>query len=117
MDLMRVHDALSVPEILESIILNLPLRRIIGSRAVCREFERMIDETTTIQRALFLQPSSTESLEWFRGRSSDPLYNRYPDIPPNLAPKGWKGDGLEKNPSRVPILNPFVPKFVKPRGE
>lgn len=50
-------DALSVPEILESIILNLPLRQIVLSRATCREFQRVIDSTTAIQQALFRSQS------------------------------------------------------------
>jgi hypothetical protein len=87
-DMAPIHDALSVPEILETIILNLPLRHIIRSRAVCREFRRIIDDTTSIQRALFLQPTSIESLVWFRRCYSNPLYHLLPVIEPDQAPRG-----------------------------
>ena len=59
-----IHDAFSVPEILEEIIVNLPLREIVPMRALCREVSRIIDQTSTIQRSLFLQSSSAETLTW-----------------------------------------------------
>jgi hypothetical protein len=107
-----IHDALSEPEILETIILNLPLRHIATSRAVCREFQRIIDDTTLIQRALFLQPTSTESLVWFRRRYSNPLHPLFPVIEPDQAVRGWMADGDETKPTRLPIMNPFFPMLV-----
>ena len=103
------HDALSVPEILEEIILNLPLRQIVRLRIVCREFRRIINGTTSIQRALFLQPSSTEALVWSRGRSSDHPFFQTPGHLHPASSRGWRADGNPANPARFPILNPFFP--------
>ncbi|KAK3709603.1 hypothetical protein LTR37_010824 [Vermiconidia calcicola] len=90
------HDALSVPEVLESIVLGLPLRQMMLTRRVCREFDRIITSSTAIQRALFLLPSESQALV------------------PHESEHKTLGDGSGvtwKNGSgqvTIPILNPFI---------
>ena len=92
-------NAFSVPEVLEGIVLGLLLRQIILSRAVSRGFKRVIDSSPWIQRALFLQPSTAELLQWHEF-SMWALYRSRND-------RGdWKTE--QDGPAITPVLNPFL---------
>lgn len=111
-----VHDAFSVPEVLEGIILNLPLRQIVRLRSLCGETRRIIDGRTLIQRAFWLQPTSNSILTWRL-----PFHNKrvswmdahdegwYPDVDTRTPTVCDYLDVKDHPKARAPILNPFFP--------
>jgi hypothetical protein len=103
------QDAISAPQVLEVVLLNLPLRQIIKSRAVCREFCHLIDETTSVRRALFLKPSLTDSLLWYPVLRKDHWARGWTHYETDDSLCGWKDGGDANKPTTFPILNPFMP--------
>ncbi|KAK5695182.1 hypothetical protein LTR97_008688 [Elasticomyces elasticus] len=55
--------ALSVPEILENILLHLPIRNLLFAQEVCTEWKNMIDTLPSIQRALFFRPRTRDDVD------------------------------------------------------
>ncbi|KAK3701547.1 hypothetical protein LTR37_015401 [Vermiconidia calcicola] len=92
-----VHDALSVPEVVVSIVLEVPLLQIILIRRVCREFDRIITSSSAIQRALFLLPSGCHTL--MRHESE----HKTPGEGSGVTWKNGSGQATR------PIRNPFIP--------
>ena len=89
-----IHKALSVLDIVEGILLGLPLRQIILARCVCHQFDYAFRTSPRIRRALFLE-------------AVRPPVTFGPD--PNATGKftAWtwqKPDGKTVQP----ILNPFI---------
>ena len=66
------EEVLNIKELLEDIVLLLPLRSILLSQRVNRSFRRCITTSPKIQRALFCQPSTSERLEWHPDQDGDP---------------------------------------------
>ncbi|KAK5703592.1 hypothetical protein LTR17_021961 [Elasticomyces elasticus] len=53
------HHMFDVPELLESVLLYLPLRDILFSQRVCRLWQESFTQSSKIQRVLFLRSTST----------------------------------------------------------
>lgn len=87
---------LSTFELLEDIILYLPLRQILLSQRVGRAFANVITGSKPIQRALFLAPHDDETIKY------------YPK--PGTFEHEWKvakdGEPL------TPVVNPFLPRYT-----
>ncbi|KAK4899014.1 hypothetical protein LTR27_003746 [Elasticomyces elasticus] len=76
-----------VAELLEKILLGLPLRDLLPSPRVCRTWRGSVKQSSMIQRALFLKPSTTTTImphlvygseweheiHWCRDTSTEPL--------------------------------------------
>ncbi|KAK5718264.1 hypothetical protein LTR17_015714 [Elasticomyces elasticus] len=56
------HAALNVVELLESIILYLPMREMQRARKVCKRWRETIDGSPPIKKALFLEPGTVKDL-------------------------------------------------------
>ncbi|KAK4951724.1 hypothetical protein LTR10_009643 [Elasticomyces elasticus] len=56
------HTPLDIPELLENILMNLPLRDILFSQRVCRMWHEEIKQFPTIQEVLFLRTTSESRL-------------------------------------------------------
>ncbi|KAK3616181.1 hypothetical protein LTR56_026129 [Elasticomyces elasticus] len=54
---MAAIKALSIPELLEEILLDLSTRDILSAQKVCKNWKQIIDTTPSLQRALFLMPA------------------------------------------------------------
>ena len=92
-----VHEVIAVPELLENIVLCLPLRQMLLVQQVSTSFRDSVWTSPKINRALFFR-ASAEDLEYhntqIHGSASDP----------------WEGEWkCTPNGRRVtPILNPFM---------
>ncbi|KAK5726954.1 hypothetical protein LTR15_002845 [Elasticomyces elasticus] len=58
-------NALDLPEILENILLNLRIRDLLFSQAVCRRWKATVDSSVWIQRALFFIPGTAKDARYF----------------------------------------------------
>ncbi|KXT05310.1 hypothetical protein AC578_11104 [Pseudocercospora eumusae] len=76
----------ALPELLENIILSLPLRSILTVKQVNKTFCASIDTSVCIRRALFLEPATDTRAAWRNHRS-------------------WKD---QNGQDVTPILNPFM---------
>jgi hypothetical protein len=92
-----VDKVLAIPELLEEILLNLPLRRLLLSQRVDKNFKDVIHGSFRIRKALWLEPSTSDVIKWH----------------PEADPRGWRrpftgswrryaNDGFVE-----PIINPF----------
>ncbi|KAK4898590.1 hypothetical protein LTR27_003762 [Elasticomyces elasticus] len=52
------------PELLENILLNLPIRDLLFSQAVCRRWKATVNSSVRIQRALFFIPGTAEDINY-----------------------------------------------------
>ncbi|KAK3627407.1 hypothetical protein LTR56_019208 [Elasticomyces elasticus] len=68
------HAALNVVELLESIILYLPMREMQRARKVCKQWCQTIDGSPLIKKALFLEPGTVKDLA--RGTVSLPMTDK-----------------------------------------
>ena len=100
-----IHNALSVPEAVEAILLALPLRQIIFARRVCHEFNRVFCASSRIRKALFLQSTNAKAITW------------YPHSPNDATPhqKNDAGDWKASAGGRaiIPFANPFIAWYVE----
>ncbi|KAK3639471.1 hypothetical protein LTR56_012442 [Elasticomyces elasticus] len=64
------HTPLDIPELLENILMNLPLRDILFSQRVCRVWQESILQSPNIQKALFLRVGSTTTTAWHSGEAT-----------------------------------------------
>ncbi|KAK3630919.1 hypothetical protein LTR56_017192 [Elasticomyces elasticus] len=55
--------ALAVPELLENMLLQLPIRDLLFAQKVCTEWKDVIDTSPSIQRALFLKPGTPADVD------------------------------------------------------
>ncbi|KAK6414388.1 hypothetical protein LTR81_011760 [Elasticomyces elasticus] len=60
---MAVHDVLDLPELLECILLNLPIRDLLFSQKVCRRWKAAVD-SSPIQKALFFRPGTAANINY-----------------------------------------------------
>ncbi|KAK5681487.1 hypothetical protein LTS10_006018 [Elasticomyces elasticus] len=56
------HTPLDIPELLENILMNLPLRDILFSQRVCRMWQESIKQSPNIQEVLFLRTTSDTTI-------------------------------------------------------
>ncbi|KAK3656830.1 hypothetical protein LTR56_002811 [Elasticomyces elasticus] len=57
-DLTPTHEVLATPELLEVILLHLPLRDLLFSQKVCTHWKAIVDTSPNIKKALFLVPDT-----------------------------------------------------------
>ncbi|KAK4898589.1 hypothetical protein LTR27_003761 [Elasticomyces elasticus] len=60
---MSVHEVLDLPELLECILLNLPIRDLLFSQKVCRRWKAVVD-SSRIQKALFFIPGTAKDISY-----------------------------------------------------
>lgn len=89
--------ALSTYELLERVLLHLPLRHSLLSQKVNKAFYDVVNRSPQIQRALFLAPTSDDSVVYY-----EEDLNRLPDS----QVVGWR-DTLDAE-RVMPMLNPFM---------
>ncbi len=83
-------------ELLEDILLHLPLQKLLLSQRVCHTFKDVVKSSSRIQQALFLQPACTRKVFWSTAASlSSGTEGSW-----RLCPKA--GTVI------TPILNPFL---------
>lgn len=58
------HSALFTPELLETILLQLPALDVVPAQRVCRQFRDVIRTSVKLQRKVFLLPSGDEEQTW-----------------------------------------------------
>ncbi|KAK5710217.1 hypothetical protein LTR17_019052 [Elasticomyces elasticus] len=61
-ELTPTHEVLATPELLEAILLHLPLKDLLFSQNVCRAWKAVIDTSPSITKALFLVPDTEPNL-------------------------------------------------------
>ena len=87
-----VGTVFSIAELLEQILLYLPLTSIIKARRTCCQFNQAFIKSTAVQQALFLMPVKPDTVRWFR------------------ADEQWKVHDAAL--ARAPLLNPFVFRYA-----
>ncbi|KAF7195686.1 hypothetical protein HII31_03004 [Pseudocercospora fuligena] len=93
---MAAATVFALPELLENIILSLPLRSILTAKQVSKTFCATIETSIWIRRALFLEPATNSRAAWSRQRAQS---NRSGPV------RFW----ADQNGQVVtPILNPFI---------
>ncbi|KAK3623062.1 hypothetical protein LTR56_021815 [Elasticomyces elasticus] len=60
---MAVQEVLTLPELLECILLNLPIRDLLFSQKVCRRWKAAVD-SSPIQKALFFRPGTAANINY-----------------------------------------------------
>ena len=104
------HKALSLPELVEPILLNAPLRTILLARRVCCTWNRIFTNSWDIQRALFLTTTELgyysdpdEDVEAVAAKTEDveteASTTDHTEVRENVPQSGL---------DRRPILNPFL---------
>ncbi|KXS95648.1 hypothetical protein AC579_10567 [Pseudocercospora musae] len=94
--IMAAATVFALPELLENIILSLPLRSILTAKQVSKTFCGTIDTSIWIRRALFLEPATNGRAAWSRQRAGG---DRSGPV------RVW----ADQNDHVVtPILNPFI---------
>lgn len=98
---------LDIAELLETILLHLPLQDLLLSQRVCKTWKGMFDRSHRIQKALFLKPVSD-----IRVSLAETYFTRtYAQIKAGM--EIWQAD---ENPTTLklvhqPIINPLLSKF------
>ena len=94
-----VQKVTAVPELLENIVLYLPLRHILLVQSISKKFWDVVRNSPRINRALFFETSTEKTVEWYPPSGS-------------LDEHGGRRQGawrFSEEGSRVlPYLNPFV---------
>ncbi|KAK4899013.1 hypothetical protein LTR27_003745 [Elasticomyces elasticus] len=103
------HTPLDIPELLENILMNLPLRDILFSQRVCRMWQESIKQSPNIQEVLFLRTTSESRLTLHYAQGVRKTYG--------VGHWCKHGDGLSAERARwteecdqayQPIANPLV---------
>ncbi|KAK5702959.1 hypothetical protein LTR97_003905 [Elasticomyces elasticus] len=106
----KAGEVLDLPELLEMIILNLPMRDMQRFRRVSKQWQATVDNSLPIKRALFQEPGTTADLAYddysinsktkrvYRGTK----YSTHPHFPPPGAGPGGYLDVLTKRAHRIP---------------
>jgi hypothetical protein len=90
-------------ELLENILLYLPLRQLLFAQKVNKKFHAVIQDSLKINQALFWKPSSTEYVEWQQG----PPGRTIQDYPEGALGGGcWQQSNSEEHP--LILRNPFT---------
>lgn len=92
----------SIPELLEHILLYLPLRTLLLVQTVSKSFHLFIQGSIKIKRALFLEPTGDKTVSWHGPTSSG-----------RLQPEGceigrWQYSNGAASQAIKPMLNPFL---------
>lgn len=94
--IMAAATVFALPELLENIILSLPLRSILKAKQVSKAFCDTIGTSIWIRRALFLEPATNVRADWRRQRAPG---NQ------NGPVRCWAD---QHGQAVTPILNPFI---------
>ncbi|KAK5726348.1 hypothetical protein LTR17_012779 [Elasticomyces elasticus] len=76
------RDVLDLPELLENILLNLSIRDLLFSQAVCRRWKATVDSSVRIQRALFFIPGTAEDINYVSPDHTSSTEWMVPDMQP-----------------------------------
>lgn len=95
-----VEKVLSIPELLEQILLQLPLRQLLFARKVSKTFDSTINDSPQIRKALFLSSGAGKPLTWHPNTMAAGPGDASDD-------SGWRNPGQEPEDSVKPVLNPF----------
>lgn len=92
---------LAIYELLENILLHLPLRQLLLAQCVSTAFRDLILRSGRINRALFFGPATTEMIEWYPA----------PEFAGHTRERQYQGEWkVEADGGTVsPVLNPFLP--------
>ncbi|KAK4898591.1 hypothetical protein LTR27_003763 [Elasticomyces elasticus] len=60
---MKADEVMHLPELLETILVNLPTRDLLFASRICKTWKSMVDLSPRIQRALFLKPGNIEDVD------------------------------------------------------
>jgi hypothetical protein len=100
---------LNTYELLENILLHLPLRQLLLAQRVNKKFHAVIEDSLKINQALFFKPSSNHHADWEDDieleRETGPL------SPSTIQQSHWKQIGGHQVP--VILLNPFTQLCVE----
>ena len=94
---------IATSELLEKIILHLPLQDILLNQRVSSLWRAIIQESPQIQRVLFMKPSSAERLDNEHQTAGGDA---------ELTEKWWTTLGREFDVEFGPVLNPFMQKYA-----
>ena len=112
-------EALSLPEVLETILLYLPLGKLIRAPFVCKAWKALVKDSPSIQQALFFQGEHGNTVEWFSSTDNVDLRSIFhPDFDSggdSASGPGWKSDKLQVN-SISPVLNPLCKWYFRQWG-
>ena len=92
---------LNTNELLEHILLHLPLRQLLFAQRVNKRFRATIRDTPRIKQALFIDPSSTERVQWTHGKG-----RRHPSR--WLEVENGNEEHISREDSTVVLVNPFT---------
>lgn len=89
-------------ELLENILMHLPLRSLLLAQRVDISFRDLIWRSANINRALFFTPATSQSIDWYRPEDAQPGRE--------VCYQGeWKSEADGKTVQ--PLLNPFLPVY------
>lgn len=137
----NVREVFGKPELMEIILLHLPLRDLVTTHCVCKDFEGTARGSSKIRRVLFLEPFSALCVDWARWSRGDrflpgvrqphnsqshDLWIAADNIPGVIGPALRTAQASEAghdtstgvlfNPFMLrhpPMLNPFLNKFAQ----
>lgn len=88
-----------IPELLEEVVMHLPLRDILLCQRVDTHFRDVVQSSSNIKKVLFLEPATRKTAEWIPYRPS----NDYLAISDGAL---WKIS--DEDESVNPLFNPFL---------
>lgn len=91
-------------ELLEDILLHLPLRRLLLAQGVNKKFSAVIRDSLKINKALFLKTSTNTSAIWQRETAA----RQVPEIGIETNIHYWCWKEIEQPGTPVIIANPFI---------
>lgn len=95
--------AFLIPELLEKIIMHLPLRDILLCQRVGTQFRNLVQGSSNIKKTLFLEPATSDTVDLCFGVPSS---FRGDTRVENFQIEHWKTS--EKGEIVWPLLNPFL---------
>ncbi|KAK5718262.1 hypothetical protein LTR17_015712 [Elasticomyces elasticus] len=116
----KAGKVLNLPELLEMIILDLPMRHMQRSRCVSKQWQATVDNSLHIKRALFQEPGTIDDLAYddysinpktkkvYRGTK----FSTHPHFPTRRLGPGGHLDILTKRAHRIP--NVFLTQPPEP---
>lgn len=94
---------LETHELLEDILLRLPLRQLLLAQRVNKQFHAVIQDSLKINQALFLKPATTTTVEWWPTADVGRKLERSSECI-------WTSRG-EKS-EQVVVINPFTHTYA-----
>ena len=98
-------------ELLENILMHLPVKTVFGIQRVCRQFRDIVGTSTSIRQQLFLQPTGVERQTWAVRNNQSNLLPFFPYHPPAGAYFVQADDDAKAKTPRTVIparLNPLL---------